>query len=302
MVNLLVSIALMFILFKIPFWILSSIRVGNGGSFIGSLVKGFLAYKTFGLLGGGGGRAPRPRGGPKPSGPSDPYANTKATSSGQYMLPLEGIKRGRAPKPPHQRYAPKPSAQSRPGGQGTQLSLPLDGEWPENKPRVGRDGQYRLPLDVQRQPAPKPAAGPPARPSSAPRGRQLKFPASGEWPENRPRLGRDGQYRLPMDARRVRKPAPAPAPPHPRPSSAGRQLKFPADGEWPENKPRVGRDGQYQLPLNVQRTRKPAPPPSGGQPPTTPRRGPRPRQQSLPLDLPKVHPPRPSTRREGGEK
>ncbi|MBE1468209.1 hypothetical protein [Kibdelosporangium phytohabitans] len=64
LVNLLVALALMYILFKIPFWVLASVRGGSGGrSLIGSLIKGFLAYKTFGLLGRrGGGRGPsRPR-------------------------------------------------------------------------------------------------------------------------------------------------------------------------------------------------------------------------------------------------
>jgi hypothetical protein len=48
LVNLLVALALMYILFKIPFWILGSIRGGGGRSQVGSLVRGFLAYKTFG--------------------------------------------------------------------------------------------------------------------------------------------------------------------------------------------------------------------------------------------------------------
>jgi hypothetical protein len=46
LINLLVTLALLYILFKIPFWILGSVRNGGGRSLIGSLVKGFLAYKT----------------------------------------------------------------------------------------------------------------------------------------------------------------------------------------------------------------------------------------------------------------
>lgn len=310
LVNLLVALALMFILFKIPFWILGSIRGGGGRSFLGSLVKGFIAYKTFGLMrglgGGGGGGTPKPRGGPKSSGPTDPYATTRATSSGQYMLPLDGVKRKRAPQPA-QRSGPKPAPRTQPGGQGKQLKLPIDGEWPEHKPRRGRDGQYELPLDVRRQPAPTPAASSrtqsTSRSSSGHQARQGRLPANGEWPENRPQLGRDGQYRLPITAQPVRRPPPAPPPPSPpRPSTAGKQLKLPTDGEWPEDKPRANRQGQYQLPLNVRRTRKPAARAEGEPPPAArPKRGPRPRQQALPLDLPKISPPRPSTRKQGGE-
>ncbi len=58
LVNILVAIALVYVLVKIPFWMLSTIRGGGGGSLVGSLVRGVVAYKTFGLLGGGrrGGR------------------------------------------------------------------------------------------------------------------------------------------------------------------------------------------------------------------------------------------------------
>lgn len=308
MIQFLVALALCYVLIKIPFWILGSLRGGGGRSLVGSLVRGFIAYKTFGLLkgmGSGGGKAARSRGGQKSAEPPDPYATTRATSNGQYMLPLEGVKRGRLPKPPHQRYAPKPTRRSRPAQQGKQLELPRDGEWPENKPRLGRDGQYQLPLNVQRQPKPKPAPEPPSerKSSTGPRGRQMTFPLDGEWPENKPRLGRDGQYRLPIEVQRVRRTVPPPEPPKPtRPATRGRQLKLPADGEWPENKPRVGRDGQYQLPLNVQRTRKPARSQPQAPPPPPQRRGPRPRQHELPLNLPKLHPPRPSTGRKGGDR
>ncbi|MFF9897758.1 hypothetical protein [Streptomyces longispororuber] len=52
LVSVLVSMALMYILFKIPFWILSSARVGHGRSFTGRIVRAAVAYKTFGLLRG----------------------------------------------------------------------------------------------------------------------------------------------------------------------------------------------------------------------------------------------------------
>lgn len=300
MIHFLIALALCYVLIKIPFWALGSIR-GGGRSLVGSLVRGFIAYKTFGLLRGlGGGKASKLRSGAQKSAAStDPYARTRTTPTGQYMLPLN-VKR--VPTSPRRQTGPAPKPRPRPSGakKGRQLALPLDGEWPENKPRLGRDGQYRLPFEVQRQPKPTPAPTAPSQSTSstASRGRQLAFPADGQWPEHRPRLGRDGQYRLPIPARRVRRPAPPPPPPTPaRPPSACRQLKLPADGQWPENKPRLGKDGQYQLPLNVQRTRKPAPPPAAEPAP----RARQSQQQSLPLNLPKVHPPRPSTRR-GGER
>lgn len=52
LINLLVALALIFVLLKIPFWIMSATRAGGGRSFAGSLVKGFVAYKTLGLIKG----------------------------------------------------------------------------------------------------------------------------------------------------------------------------------------------------------------------------------------------------------
>lgn len=297
MIQFLVALALCYVLIKIPFWILGSLR-GGGRSLVGSLVRGFIAYKTFGLLrgmGGGTAKAPRSRSSRKSTAPPDPYAKARTTANGQYMLPLN-VKRARKPSRPK----PDPVVNRRSRGKNPeQLELPLDGEWPENKPRLNRDGQYQLPLNVERQPKPqRPKPMPDPKPSSRRRGRQLPLPLNDEWPENKPRLGRDGQYQLPFDVKRIRRPTPPPPPNKPRSSAPNRQTKLPLDGEWPENKPRLGRDGQYQLPLNVQRTRKPA---TGGQPPTPPPRSqprrPRARQQQLPLDLPQLHPPRPSTRK-----
>ena len=81
--DLIVTIALLYILFKIPFWILNAIQVSGGRSFIGGAVKGIIAYKTLGLLGlrgggrsaggrrlGAGGGAPGQAGSPR--GPQNP--------------------------------------------------------------------------------------------------------------------------------------------------------------------------------------------------------------------------------------
>ncbi|KAA2253341.1 hypothetical protein F0L68_33220 [Solihabitans fulvus] len=299
LVNLLVALALMYILFKIPFWILGSLRGGGGRSLAGSLVRGFLAYKTFGLLGGGrgGGRGPRPSGGGRSGtdsggGSTNPYANPTTTSSGQYVLPLTGLTRGKLPRPPHQRYparATKNPFGPRHSPGGVQLSLPLGDDWPENKPVLGRDGQYRLPLDVQRVTPTPPPASPQPRPSGGRRrGQQLQFEFDPYW-GNRPTSS--GQYPLPLGVTRTPRPAgpPPPATPPSRPRPSGTQLKLPFD---PYKGNRPTRSGQYPLPLDGVHRVPPAAPasPPPAPPPRPAARGGR--QLRLPLDLPK--PPRPT--------
>lgn len=246
LVNLLVALALMYILFKIPFWVLSSVKGSGGRSILGSIVRGFIAYKTFGLLGGrgGGGRKPRPSGGGGGGGgrggngggggrgPTDPYAHTRTTADGQYVLPLAGVRRSRPAAKPKPAPAPKPKA-----GQGRQLALPLGDDWPENKPVLGRDGQYRLPLDAERvKPTPPPAS--PTQPGSRRRGgQQMELPFD-PYKGNRPT--RSGQYPLPLDGvRRTPRPStPPPATPPPRPASpAGQQLRLPLDLPKPARRP-----------------------------------------------------------------
>ncbi|HEY0935288.1 MAG TPA: hypothetical protein VGD91_16285, partial [Trebonia sp.] len=227
----LVVLALLILLWRIPFWILRAVRGGGSGrSLLGSIVRTAILIKTAGLIGGRGrglaarlggrgrrpgfppgpggpgarGPRPRPGPGPTPGGPTggagggDPYARTRATADGQLMLPLGVRRQPRPPAPPASR--PRPStAAATDGPRGRQLALPLaDGLWPEHRPVLGPDGQYRLPLDVTRTPRPTPPPIPPvgsvrARP---PAGRQLELPLD-PYRGNKPL--RSGQYPLPFD-------------------------------------------------------------------------------------------------------
>lgn len=286
-VNLIATGGLIWILVKIPSWVMAHVQLGGGRrSLLGSLVRAFVAYKTFGLLRGGGrsgGRSHPTGGGGRGSGgrgSADPYAHARATANGQYMLPLAGVRRRRPAATVKPAPAPKPS-----GGYGRrQLPLPLGDDWPENKPLLGRDGQYRLPLDVERV---KPMPPPPAPPGTSPTGirrrggRQLELPFD-PYKGNRPT--RSGQYPLPLDGvrRTPRPPSPAPSPAPPAARSRGRQLELQFD---PYKGNRPTRSGQYPLPLDGVRrvppaTRAPAPTP-------VPRpASPTSRQLRLPLDLP----------------
>lgn len=294
LVSLIIGLALMAVLIKVPFWLLSSMRIGTGGgrSMIGSLARGYVTYKTFGLLKGGEkavasavrrptptAAAPghtvrsvqaRPRGSRPPAVPaagSDPYARTRATRDGQLILPLEGVHRVR----------PTPAASTPP------------------QPASATSSTRTAPSGVT------PAATTTGRKPS--RGRQLAFDFTPPDPYKGIRADHRGQYPLPIPVTRVRpgspsapaqRPAPGPATrPTPPPASPprtlrGTQLAFEFDPPDPYEGNRPLRSGQYRLPFPVPRVRptertNPPPPPVAPVPPSPPSG----RQLHLPLpDLP----------------
>lgn len=264
-VGLIVGLALMGVLVKTPFWLLSVLKIGQGRTLAGSIVRGYLTYKTLGLLKGAtsaaSSRAAAPRK-PKPvAGPrtrsSDPYARVRATRDGQLMLPLEGVYRVKR-KPslavqPSTAPASKSAARRAPRGQ--QLAFDFSPPDPYRGIRPGRGGQYPLPITVTRvrpaPPSPEPAS-PPAKRASARggQGTQLAFdfdtPTSHD-PYARLRPLRSGQYPLPIPITRTR-PAPpprvVPQPPAPKRPS-GRQLHLPLpDLPVRRRAPRTPRGGQ----------------------------------------------------------
>ncbi|MGP3769734.1 hypothetical protein ACTWJ8_02780 [Streptomyces sp. SDT5-1] len=71
LVDLLVALSLFYVLFKIPFWILGSVRGSHGRSLIGGLVRTYVVYRTFGALRGRGGAG---GGGGSGGSPSSPFS------------------------------------------------------------------------------------------------------------------------------------------------------------------------------------------------------------------------------------
>ncbi|MBY8855366.1 hypothetical protein K7711_02650 [Nocardia sp. CA2R105] len=250
LVDLIVSIALVGVLVKIPFWMLSAMRIGSGHSMAGRIVRSYLTYKTLGLLRGSAhaGKAPKPR--PKPAEP-DPYDKAETAADGQMMLPLQGLKRVR-PKPPPPAPTPTPRT-SRSADSGQQLTLDLGKPSPSLPPEAPRpDGQralfYATPVKPTRRrpPSANTATAGNSRAGvsagkRAPKGRQLALrfpppqspktlPARVQDPYARTTSTAQGQYVLPLEVKRVRKPAPPPTPAWiapPAPRRAGRQLHLP---------------------------------------------------------------------------
>ncbi|KAA5825424.1 hypothetical protein F1721_32830 [Saccharopolyspora hirsuta] len=163
MTTILIALAMFYILIKLPFWVLGSIR-GGKRSFVGSLVKGFLAYKTYGLLRSG--VSPRRPAKAKPT--ADPYAKTSMAADGQYMLPLAGLKRGRirTPSPPLGKTPPKPTPPKRRVGRqgalftpdGTPASSALPPELGPDAMRVNPNPgeQHMLPIYARHDPSATP--------------------------------------------------------------------------------------------------------------------------------------------------
>ncbi|MET8796616.1 hypothetical protein ABZV91_09205 [Nocardia sp. NPDC004568] len=253
-VNMIVALALMFVLIKTPFWLLSVLKIGQGRSFVGSIVRGFLAYKTLGLLKGATASSARtaataatagpatrllprmPRTSAGGAGPADPYARVRATRDWQLMLPLEGVRRIRR-QPNSTEAGSTTAAPARPARapRGRQLACDFTEPDPYRGIRPGRGGQYPLPIPVRRarpSPPPTPPQLPPVRVAPRRRPEQLAFdfaePAPAD-PYARNRPTRSGQYPLPFPVTRV-KPAPPPptTPQPPTPARpAGRQLHLP---------------------------------------------------------------------------
>ncbi|MEU4252453.1 hypothetical protein AB0F15_34125 [Amycolatopsis sp. NPDC026612] len=84
LMNLLLCVALFYVLIKIPFWFLAPLRSGRA-SLLGRIARGVIAYKTMGLLAGTA--ANRAGGRPRVAGPNAP-ADPPSTRSGQFFFPM----------------------------------------------------------------------------------------------------------------------------------------------------------------------------------------------------------------------
>jgi len=191
LVNVLITLALMYIVFKIPFWILGSLRFSGGRSFVGSVVRAYVMYKTFGLLRGGGSTAAAARGGarrpppstgsggaarpPRPPGSGSPAGSSGRQSTGGNPAPARP---GRPPRPPQRPPGPplfQPPAPPAPAA--NQPTGPAAG--PPPMP------QFRAPGAPVPGTAPAPATRPSLRPARPPGPPVFQAPG-GTTPSARP--------------------------------------------------------------------------------------------------------------------
>ncbi len=159
LVNLIVTIALLYILFKIPFWILHHVQNGGGRSMLGGAVKGLIAYKTLGLIGlrGGGAGGPRAAGGSRGPGMGGGAGGPRGGGG----PPRPAGPRGSATGP----RRPGPAGGARTGPRPTGTARARTGQ-PSRVPRptATPPGQGVLPLGLPTRDDPPPARPAPARP------------------------------------------------------------------------------------------------------------------------------------------
>ncbi|MDT0307218.1 hypothetical protein RM780_09610 [Streptomyces sp. DSM 44917] len=251
--NMLVALALFYILFKIPFWILSATRLSSGGgSIAGRLVRAYLTYKTFGLLRGAGrggapprlapgrrgpGPGPGPgrggrRGGPSP-GPAA-AARRRGPRAGGPNMParLPGPPRRPPGRPlfraPHQQFTPPPYRATRAPAMAHFQAPNAPGQGGPARPGArpaAPPGQPVFRAPGQGRPAPRPGPRPAApgrprfqqptnQPAQPPR-KATRPPAAATFRSPAPQAGN-------VPAPHRRQPPPRPAfssapPPPPRP-------------------------------------------------------------------------------------
>lgn len=200
MVNLLVCLALFYILVKIPFWIGSQVRTGSGRSLVGGLVRGFIAYKTFGFLRGG--RAATAAAGRAAAGPRGNSGPGGAAGHGRGSGPPPAPPSGRGPGPGQPSVGP-PSA-GRPTGTPSDRST---------QARTEPTGSAEVRRDLTSRPVPArdhtTRSAPNDRPVPSRADHQRRRPV-GEpvqqgvrAAESRTRVTRDAPHRQPLPPRRA---------------------------------------------------------------------------------------------------
>ncbi|HTZ44875.1 MAG TPA: hypothetical protein VMB79_13515 [Jatrophihabitans sp.] len=161
LVNLIVTIALLYILWKIPFWILHHVQNGGGRSMLGGIVKGVIAYKTLGLIGlrgGGAAGAGRTAGGARGGGPAAGGAGPRGGGPRGPAGP-----RGSTGGPRRSRPAGGARTASRPSA-ATRARLAQTGHANRAPRPLAPPGQGVLPLGLPTRDDPPPARTTPTRP------------------------------------------------------------------------------------------------------------------------------------------
>lgn len=256
------AIALFFILFKIPFWLLKAVKVSSGRSFLGGLARAYIAAKTFGMVagktgalgkaagavgaksGGGGGRGGGSADPPWPAQPRPaptPEMVNKRLKAAHDAERARAARRSRLPSQAPQFLQPSPQDTTHdpavtPANQG-----------PAMPPEFSSAPTPATPISPPRR-GPRPGAAPQFQAAGGPRRRGATPPPA--------RPIRTASVPPQLQFRPATPPAPQPSAP-PKPASAPAAPVF----RQAQPEPRIGDAHRrtQSVPPPVFRTPKPAP-------------------------------------------
>ncbi|MEU0509269.1 hypothetical protein [Amycolatopsis sp. NPDC006125] len=261
--TLVAAIALFFVLFKIPFWLLKAVKVSSGHSFIGGLVRAYVAAKTFGMVAGktgalgkvgagvgaksGGGGGGRGSGSADPPWPAQPRLAPTPEMVNKRLKAAHDAERARAAR------------RSRLPSQAPQFLQPSPQDTTHDPAVTPANQGPAMPPEFSSAPTPATPVSPPRRgprPGSAP-----QFQAAG---------GPRRRGATPPPARPIRTASVPPqlqfrpaTPPAPQPSSPPRPASAPAAPVFrqAQPEPRIGDAYRrtHTVPPPVFRAPKPAP-------------------------------------------
>lgn len=246
LVNLVVSLALVYILFKTPFWVLGSIGLSNKGNFVSSLARDYVVAKSMGMLKSAAPKS-RPQNTTRSASANPAAAQRRGQSKSSSRLgsvPAAGRPR-RPPSPPGQPLflspVPSPESASRPTERPA--SPPPTVFQEPGKPPSG-------PADNKPVPSPRPTQ-PPGLPT---------FRPPGGTPSKPPRTGPRPAPPAATFSSPNRPPAPAPRPSGPPPAAtfsppAAPSSPSPVRRPWPPANP------TFSSPRPAQSTKPPRVPP-----------------------------------------
>ncbi|WP_232376332.1 hypothetical protein [Amycolatopsis aidingensis] len=266
--TLVAAIALFFILFKIPFWLLKAVKVSSGRSLLGGLVRAYIAAKTFGMV----------------AGKTGAFGKTGAAGAAKTRGGSGGGGRGggasaNPPWPAQPRLAPTPEMVNK------RLQAAQDAERTRAARRSRLPSQapqflQPTPQDPTHDPAVTPANQGPAMPpefSSAPTP-ATPTPRRGQRPGSAPRFQAAGEPRrrgaTPPPARPIRTASVPPqlqfrpaTPPAPQPSPPVRPTGPPAAPTFrqAQPEPRIGDAYRRTQSAPPPMFRAPKPAPGGGE-------------------------------------
>jgi hypothetical protein len=246
-VNMIVALAMMALLIKIPFWLMSAMRIGGSGrSLVGSLTRSYVMYKIGAARKNAGKSAVtalrtvnKAAAAPVAGKAGGPNARVRSTRDGQRR---EGVQRVlRQDQSPGRSSGPPPSSTGAPAKKPPQRTRSASDPASPDPRRDRRPSAGESPSPSARPlprmaspklaPPPKEATTPKSTPGGVAGGTTGKPDAD---PYKGIRPWRDGQYPLPLEVRRAPRQtaAPPPTPPPPAvpprsPRPAGRQLHLP---------------------------------------------------------------------------